>query len=138
MICNKQPSQRITGYQKDGVKNIVTWCLVFMTGGFARLVLYWMPHWMLICCHRQCQIRDAVKVLLQVMSLLSFLQSVSEYSFILRTNMDRSLLKTFTGKGKKFSVATSIRIILNWYTLTTRKRDTFGAMRQTTLSSYST
>ena len=50
--------------------------------------------------------------------------------------MDRSLLKTFTGKGKKVSVATSIRIILNWYTLTTRKRDTFGAMRQTTLSSY--
>lgn len=77
MVCNKERGQKITGYEKSGVKNILTWCLVIITGGFARLVFYWMPHWMLFCCHRQCEIRDAVKVLLKVMSCCLFLHSVS-------------------------------------------------------------
>ncbi|XP_074601834.1 polyamine-transporting ATPase anne boleyn isoform X2 [Brevipalpus obovatus] len=60
----QEDQMEIYGYQSSFIHKTITWILIVGTLGLLRLLFHWKPHWMLICTHKRCELRDATKVLL--------------------------------------------------------------------------
>ena len=62
--------QKIVGYCKDPVREVVVWVCTILTVGILRLVFYWRPDWMLKCTCVMESLDKAEYVLLEVWSCL--------------------------------------------------------------------
>ncbi|XP_015781531.1 probable cation-transporting ATPase 13A3 isoform X2 [Tetranychus urticae] len=60
----EEDQMEVYGYQLSHFLRIVTWFIIIITLGMLRLLFHWKPHWMLICTHRRCRLKEARKVML--------------------------------------------------------------------------
>ncbi|XP_053210773.1 polyamine-transporting ATPase 13A3-like isoform X2 [Panonychus citri] len=60
----EEDQMEVSGYQLSNFLRAITWFMIFLTLGLLRLLFHWKPHWMLICTHRRCRLKDASKVML--------------------------------------------------------------------------
>ena len=61
------------GFRRNLTKTILTWLAVICSLGIVRLIFYWMEHWMLLCTHSACDLKDADQILLIVSCLIDTL-----------------------------------------------------------------
>jgi len=65
-VFMKLSLQKITGYKKDRIKEIVSWVFTVLTVGLLRLVFHWRPDWMLKLTAVITTLDQAQHVLLEV------------------------------------------------------------------------
>ncbi len=54
----------MTGYKRVLWRLWLSWALVLLTAGLAKLVFYWLPHWELALTHKKVSLARADKVLI--------------------------------------------------------------------------
>ncbi|KAI1285205.1 Polyamine-transporting ATPase 13A3 [Halotydeus destructor] len=74
----EEDQMEIYGFKRHWFRNILTWCAIVLTLGGMRIVFHWRPHWMLLCSHIKCSLKEAEKVMLVDQYCQIFVENVTE------------------------------------------------------------